>query len=519
MDFFARQEEARAASRRLIALFLAAVIAVAVAVGAMAYGASLLLDSGQGNLDWPLATSGLTLLVIATGSFWETHSLRSGGEAVAAKVGAREVESPALHDDEQRLLNVVEEMALAAGLAVPRSYVMDAEPAANAFAAGHTVDDAVIVVTQGLLDRLDRDELQGVIAHEFSHILHGDMRLNLRMVGLLSGLTLVASAGRGLLRAGRGRQRGGLPLLAAGAALWLVGSIGVLCGRLIKAAVSRHREFLADASAVQFTRNPLGLAGALRKVATAPLEHPSAEPLAHLFIAAPLQRLASGWWATHPPIAERIRRLGVPPDALSAATPAPTGPAPAPQLGSAEVLALFNPGNRWGSEHLTMLDRAMPQLRRLPSASVSALLDGIRQRIEADGKTSLAEGLLYSLLHRRLDRRARRHLAPAFRSISEIADDASRVLSLLAWLQSSGQPPEPALDKARACLPGIALSLLPREQLTVETTERSLQRLDQLFPMTKPAFLEACAAIAPRDSVAWRLIALSLEAPLPSLTR
>jgi Zn-dependent protease with chaperone function len=522
MDFFARQEEARAASRRLIVLFLLAVLAVAAAVGTVAYLGCLLADRSPNDLDLPLAASGLTLLVIGTGSFWETRSLRLGGEAVAAKVGAREIGPQDATQDEQRLLNVVDEMALAAGVAVPRTYVMEDESAPNAFAAGHTVDDAVIVVTRGLLETLARDELQAVVAHEFSHILHGDMRLNLRMVGVLAGLTLVAKAGQSLMQAGRGRRRGGMPALAAGAAVWLAGSMGVLCGRLIRAAVSRHREFLADASAVQFTRNPMGLASALRKVATEPITHPGAEAIAHLFIAAPLRRLASGWLATHPPIAERIRRLGA-----AAAAPAPTQislsadpeRAPDAQLSPDQVLALFNRGATVGNDELAMLDRAMPALRRLPAASVTALLGGIRQRIDADGKTSLEEGLLYSLLHRRLDRSARRSALPAYRSVAELAGDASRVLSLLAWLQASATPPEDAMARARSHLQGVALTLLPRQQLTVITTERSLQRLDQLFPMAKPAFLAACAGIVPRDAVAYRLVALSLEAPLQPFTR
>ena len=226
---------------------------------------------------------------------------------------------------DRRLVNVVEEMAIASGVAVPRVYVMDNETAINAFAAGHSINDAVIAVTRGTLTRLSRDELQGVIAHEFSHVLNGDMRLNLRLIGVLHGLLIVAIAGRLLLELG-GRSRGGSSsrggnalavLFFAGIALWILGYIGVFFGRLIKAAVSRQREFLADASAVQFTRNPDGIGSALRKIGGLSeatglgtrIDHPQAETLSHLFLGAARPSFVRGLFATHPSLEERVQRI------------------------------------------------------------------------------------------------------------------------------------------------------------------------------------------------------------------
>ena len=185
---------------------------------------------------------------------------------VASQLGGRLVNPTTTNPDERKLLNVVEEMAIAAGIPVPQVYVLPEESGINAFAAGHTTSDAVVAVTSGAMRLLSRDELQGVIGHEFSHILNGDMRLNIRLMGIVFGILCLTIIGRVLLqvRGRSSRDRNPLPLL--GLALIAIGWIGVFFGRLIQAAVSRQREFLADASAVQFTRNPEGLAGALKKI-------------------------------------------------------------------------------------------------------------------------------------------------------------------------------------------------------------------------------------------------------------
>src|SRR5438270_13188515 len=229
-----------------------------------------------------------TLAVISIGSVFKTLQLASGGSVVAELLGGRLINSNTSDADERKLLNVVEEMSIASGVPVPQVYVMDSEAGINAFTAGHSPSDAAIGVTRGCTKMLSRDELQGVIAHEFSHILNGDMRLNIRLMGVVFGILCLAIIGRVLLqtRSRSSRDRNPLPLL--GLALVVIGSIGVFFGRLIQAAVSRQREFLADASAVQFTRNPEGIAGALKKIGGlgemgSRLSQSHAEEASHMF--------------------------------------------------------------------------------------------------------------------------------------------------------------------------------------------------------------------------------------------
>jgi len=222
-------------------------------------------------------------------------------------LGGRPIDSHTTDLNEKKLLNVVEEMAIASGTPVPRLYFLPDEDGINAFAAGHTTGDMVICVTGGALKYLTRDELQGVIGHEFSHILNGDMRLNLRLMGIVFGILCLTLIGRILLRT-RGRKN---PLPLIGLLLMIVGSIGVFFGKLIKSAVSRQREFLADAASVQFTRNPDGLAGALKKVGSSGsrIDDPNAEDASHFFFANGLSESAFTWMSTHPPLEERIREL------------------------------------------------------------------------------------------------------------------------------------------------------------------------------------------------------------------
>ncbi len=264
-----------------------------------------------------------TLLVIFIASLGRTSALRSGGTAVAEMLGGRLVPPGTSDPRERRLRNVVEEMAIASSVPVPQVFVLDEEPGINAFAAGHTPGDAAVVVTRGTLERLNRDELQGVVGHEFSHILNGDMRLNVRLMGVLFGILVIGIIGRGMIRimpgsrrSVRGGRGGGaaLAFIVAGALIALIGYAGLLCARLIKAAVSRQREFLADAASVQFTRNPNGIAGALKKIGGHALGSavgaPRAEEASHFFFHTALSyNLLGGLFATHPPLAERIRRV------------------------------------------------------------------------------------------------------------------------------------------------------------------------------------------------------------------
>lgn len=317
MDFFAAQDHARRNSRLLIVWFTLAVAGI-VATVYLAVVIALTMGADDPHLVpaslWdPLlfaTTAAAVGSVILLGSGWKTMQLaRNGGATIAAELGGRRVSRASTDPLERRLINVVDEMAIASGIAAPQVYVLDAEQGINAFAAGASPADGVVAVTRGTLEQLSRDELQGVIAHEFSHILNGDMRLNLRLIGVLHGILLLTLAGRVMLRSARGSDRAAAPMILGGLALVVLGYLGVLFGKLIKAAVSRQREFLADAAAVQFTRNPAGIAGALRRIAGAGsrVQHPRAEEASHMFFgnSAGFSRLL----ATHPPITERIRRI------------------------------------------------------------------------------------------------------------------------------------------------------------------------------------------------------------------
>ncbi len=259
-----------------------------------------------------------TVGVIALGSLYKIAELSSGGESVALMLGGRLVNPHTLDLNERRLLNVVEEMALASGVPVPPVFVLDNERSINAFAAGHTPANAVVAVSRGAMEYLNRDELQGVLGHEFSHVLNGDMRLDLRLIGLLNGILILAILGYYLLRIGASsgrsdRKGGGGAIVLFGVGLLVIGYVGVFFGRLIKAAVSRQREYLADASSVQFTRNPAGIAGALKKIgglsAGSRIKDAHAEECSHMFFADAFAGSLLNFLATHPPLVERIRRI------------------------------------------------------------------------------------------------------------------------------------------------------------------------------------------------------------------
>lgn len=339
-DFFDRQAAARRSTAWLLAMFAIAVLTTASSVFVLVL---ILVSSQEGSPDgtsrltveelpWqvPAGAAAGTLAVILAGSLFKVAMLRTGGgRSVAEGLGGRRL----LHDTvaspaERRLLNVVDEMAIASGTPSPPVFLMD-DPAINAFAAGYSPSDAVVGVTRGCVEQLTREELQGVIAHEFSHILNGDMRMSIRLIGVLHGILLLGLIGRLVLRtvfhtgavydsrrsnteSGKGGA-GVLAVLGVGVALLVIGSIGSLMGGMIKAAVSRQREFLADASAVQFTRNPGGIAGALKRILGAAkgsqLNHPRAAELSHMYFAQGIWEGFTSWMATHPPLPVRIRAI------------------------------------------------------------------------------------------------------------------------------------------------------------------------------------------------------------------
>lgn len=330
MDFFRAQENARRTSRWLVWWFMLCVLGVVtviyfLAVVFLGFAAE---DAPDSRMVYDFYDPGLFFVVtvvigglIVAGSLYKIAKLSAGGAVVARDLGAREVDRLTHDFHERRLLNVVEEMSLAAGTPMPGVWVMDRESGINAFAAGSDPANAVIGITRGAIERLTRDELQGVIAHEFSHILNGDMRLNMRLTGWIFGLLMVVILGRlimelaGHLGRSRSKEAGGGALVAVivGVAVWLVGTIGAFFARWLQAAVSRQREYLADAAAVQFTRNPQGIADALRKVGGAALGGSvgaaAASEARHLFFAKSDAGLMSFNLTTHPPLDRRIRAV------------------------------------------------------------------------------------------------------------------------------------------------------------------------------------------------------------------
>lgn len=327
MDFFDSQEKARRKSTVLVFLFFLATAGIVLTVYLLVF-LLLLADSGTATGAWTellgmvdfLAMLGAVILaIIGLGTIFKMAQLRGGGAAVAELLGGRPLPPDAQDPHERRVLNVVEEMAIASGLPVPPVYLLDKEEGINAFAAGLTPGDAVVGVTAGTAKLLTRSELQAVIGHEFSHILNGDMRLNIRLMSVIHGLVVLGLAGRLLLHmaaygGGRSRDRksSAIPLLL-GISFMVIGSLGMFFGSLIKAAVSRQREYLADASSVQFTRDPLAMAGALKKIGAltqgSRLENPNAPQASHMYFAQGVNVMMASLFATHPPLDERIRRV------------------------------------------------------------------------------------------------------------------------------------------------------------------------------------------------------------------
>ena len=306
-NFFERQDDARRNTSWLVALF-----AVAVVLVILALSVPLFLN---GRVQEGLVVGGVVGAVVLLASGFRLLQLRGGGRVVAEGLGGRLLPASTRDPAERRLLNVVEEMALASGVPAPPVYVMDEEMQINAFAAGLRPEDAVLGFTEGCMRRLPRDELQGVVAHEFSHIKHGDMRLNIRLMGLIFGLMALVYLGWTIIRIGfhsaamarKKEDAGGLALVLPGLALVVVGGVGAFFGSLLKAMVSRQREYLADASAVQYTRNPAGIANALRRLGGvgSSVKHKNAAESSHMFFG----RGVSSLFATHPPIEKRVEAI------------------------------------------------------------------------------------------------------------------------------------------------------------------------------------------------------------------
>lgn len=326
MNFFRSQDNARRNTGRLVVLFLLAVVSLIVLTNllVMFVFGYIRLESGTGldstsfidQIDWQtfLVIGTAVTVIILLGSLYKILALAGGGKRVAEMLDAELVVNGDKDFRTRRLLNVVEEMAIASGTPVPPVYLLE-EEGINAFAAGYKPGDAVIGVTRGAIEKLSREQLQGVIAHEFSHILNGDMKLNIRLIGLLHGILLIGLIGYYILRStshsGRSRNSGGAAILGLG--LVVIGYAGTFFGNLIKAAVSRQREFLADASAVQYTRNPGGIGGALRRIggdaSGSIINNPAGIQISHALFSQGIKTWLGSLYATHPPLEKRIYRI------------------------------------------------------------------------------------------------------------------------------------------------------------------------------------------------------------------
>ncbi len=515
MDFFDRQDRARRQTRVLIFWFALALVFTVLALYAVLALIFLGDRPGAGLARFwaPELFAGVVLgtgLVVGLGSLVKIMELSRGGSAVATMLGGTPVRPDTTDLYERRLLNVVEEMALASGIPAPQVYVLHQEEGINAFAAGLTTRDAAVGVTRGCLRLLTRDELQGVIAHEFSHILNGDMRLNVRLIGIIGGLLMLTVIGRQLLRVRGGRSRGGreanvVPLI--GLALLVIGGIGMLAARIIQSAVSRQREFLADAAAVQFTRNPAGLAGALKKIgglaAGSRLATPKAVEAGHLFFSNGLRESWLALFSTHPPLVERIRALDpqfdgrfprlvseVPPGAearprwvtradrppdvavgLAGATVAAAAPAPARQVAARRVL------DGAGAPQPAHLAYAQALHARLPAD----LLEAAQDPLEA---ARLVLGLVLSpdpaLQQRQLEAVDRELAEPFLTALPEIA---ARVRSLPERdrlpLVMLAVPALRQLSPAQYELFTALLQQLIESDAAIDLFEYALQRLVQ----------------------------------------
>ena len=454
MNFFEHQERARRSSVRLVIWFALAVAGIIAALyvvfcilfagmygPAPSFGANI-----ASGVDWWIpgllgATAAGAGLIIGFGSLSKTLSLRGGGSVVAEGMGGRLIDQDSTDSQERKVLNVVEEMAIASGTPVPSVYLLEGQDGINAFAAGYTPDDAVIGVTRGTVRLLNREELQGVIAHEFSHILNGDMRFNIRLIGIVFGILLIGILGRLAIYGGGygvGRDRGNRgAIMLAGLALFLVGSIGFFFGRVIKSAVSRQREYLADASAVQFTRNPNGIAGALKKIGGyvhgSDIESSKAEENSHLFFGNALgSGLFGGAFSTHPPLKDRIRRIdpsfkGDFPEVDVSAAARDTAAEGASQFSGAPTQSIR-------PEDVADQVGALTPERVAYGASIRSSIP--KQLLEAAHDPFSAEAVIYGLLLDPEDEAHRRsqHTILEDRVSSELLSEIDRLMRLLVKL-------------------------------------------------------------------------------------
>lgn len=635
MNFFEHQDRARSTTRKLVLLFslgIASLILVTsffvvfVVSFSQSSGEPLAFDQALLNSEIFLVVGVVVIAVVLLGTMFRMRQLRGGGRVVAEALGGRLLNLHTRDADERKILNVVEEMAIACGLPVPPVYLLE-DSAINAFAAGFQKEDAVIGITRGCIQLLDRYQLQGVIAHEFSHIFNGDMRLNIRLIGWLYGIMVIGMIGYFILRSnahhlgGRGKNnKGGIVLLALG--LVIIGYGGTFFGNLIKAAVSRQREFLADASAVQFTRYPDGIAGALKKIAASAqgtlLTSTDASEVSHMLFGQGIKAGFTGLFATHPPLEERIRRIqpnwdgsvddssrnnssrnvrpgkdsqaqasghagissgfaaqtiaehmvtsiGEPSAAhllLAAGQLAALPPALLDEVHSslgasllmrclivagssatvsdaqrALLLAELNPESfstclRLLEQiqtlprelHMVLLELALPSLKQLSAAQISAFLSHLMSLIKADQDVSLFEWCVFRILQQ--------HLAPGAKAatgrvdLARCVEACEIVLSTLAHVgQDSGAAMEAAFAAAAAALDLRATIKFRPQTSGVEALEQAMTQLQSVKPLQKPRVLKAMVASIARDGKLLpaevellRAAGALLDCPVPPIT-
>lgn len=495
MNFFEQQERARRNSGRLVILLGLAVLSL-IALTSLSL-ALIWKFVAAGDFFAPADYARLIAMVAAgvvgvvlLGSFYKSAQLSRGGQVVAERLGGRLINLQPQGLAERRLLNVVEEMALASGTSVPPVYVLD-DAAINAFAAGLTPQDAVIGITRGALETLNREELQGVIAHEFSHIFHGDMRLNTRLVAVLHGILLLGLVGQFLLRGvsrtgvrrsnSRNSGNGVAAIALSGVALIVIGYAGTFFGNLIKAAVSRQREFLADASAVQFTRNPGGIAGALKKIggygAGSRLQAANAAEFSHMYFGQGVSVAMEGMMATHPPLAARIRRIEPRWDGRFPAVSVVEGAAEPALAGDwnlePAVLAMAAAGYAGSAAAQSIAAIGSPQTQHLSVAhsTLRRIPDGLR---EAAHRCVDAQVLMFGLLLEQ-DATARQRQLALLRPQLDLALRAALERHLPALLEL---PVELRLPLLELSIP--ALKQLPKaEQLLLRRSLAQLILADQ----------------------------------------
>ncbi len=659
MNFFEHQDQARKRSGLLVLFFILAVLGIIAALYLLALGAFGYSQNHFKTGNWdeiPLemhltlvAVVGLfTLLIVGGGSAYKIMQLKGGGHIVAESLGGRPLTHSSRDPVERKVLNVVEEMAIASGTPVPPVFLLDKEGGINAFAAGYSANDAVIGVTRGCAERLTRSELQGVIAHEFSHIFNGDMRLNIRLIGILHGILIIGIigyyvmrvmfySGAGVRRSSSSDKKGGaLPILGLAIGLMAVGFIGSFFGSLIKAAVSRQREYLADASAVQFTRDPDSIGGALKKIGGysrgSKIIHPNAPQASHMFFGEGVSIGLTSLFATHPPLHKRISRVdpgwdGTYPKQVEHAKDGPdpsrsqqaqlraaraealaglavagavTGSAPAPtaaprnnllsQIGkpteehvehARELIAaipepiknaaretygaraviyslLFNRESEararqveqlashadeavWhltermlpdvealdSKLRLTLLDLAMPSLRRLSHTQYRTFMENVEALVRADRKVDLFEWSLRRIL--------RKHLTPQFEgqaprrvhhySLTRLQEPCATLLTTLAFVgtQDPAEAQRAFAGAARELgVPG--LTMRDRAQVGLPELDLALDQLVAVAPKLKQLLIRACAlcVVADREVTVseaelLRAVADTLDCPMPPL--